>query len=575
MNRYWKTLGFVIMLSGLVLGQQQGSLLRKGISSGMVKMALGPSWPVAAGFTIQEQEPEARAENKHLSKKEKKELKKRRKEEEKRRKKEAKNQEKQLKEQQKREAKERDKELKRENKQVATAQKKENARERKEEAKEIKTAEKREAHREREAVASAGTPPRMRKEPERYTIPVAYSAASGVLEAQRNVSRSIYSQMPSSHVIVLVNNANQLVLRGSAPGPSMKSRLLHLATAAAGGYGIVDQLAANAVGSAASGVTSAAIGGVSDLIHGSGSRQDNSGNYNGQQGPPPDNGAYGPPPGVYGPPPDNTQGNYGPPPDNGSSSYGPPSGGYGSNASAAEPYSASNGPSGNGLMQGSNACVNVYSNSQVLLTGQAGSQVDAERLLQFAQQLGGSNATVLNQLATRTNGTFQNAALVPEMIFDANRLSSMVTAGSVVCVNVDNANAMLLTGTVGSPAELTKVEQTMQPLLGTSRLMDQLTTGTLRASRPNADTSAENNPPLSPRDNAQGPAAASQVEQALHSIPELSNVDAEVVASEVRLSGSVDTPEAERVAREIAQQYAPGRSIVDNLSVTKREQAVQ
>ncbi len=102
-------------------------------------------------------------------------------------------------------------------------------------------------------------------------IPVSHSAPPDALRAQRRVSRAIYSQMPNSNVMVFINNNNQIVLRGSAPSPSFRDRLLQLAGAAAGGYSIVDQLASDAVSSAAGAATSAAIGGVGDLIHGSGS----------------------------------------------------------------------------------------------------------------------------------------------------------------------------------------------------------------------------------------------------------------------------------------------------------------
>lgn len=573
MRRPLKTLGLLVTLSSFALGQQ--AWREKGHSwNSLVAHAVAP---IASNNSLaQDQQPETKQDEKHLSKKEKKELKKQRKEEEKRRKEEAKKdekrrkeeakkQDKEFREQQKREAKEQAKEnkrgLKKQNEEMAKAQDREEKRERKEQASEIKSAEKHERRDDQRAIASI-------TKGARYTIPVSYTASPALLQAQRNVSRSIYSQLPNSHVIVLVDKAGQLVLRGSAPTPSFKRRLLGLAMSAAGGYGIVDQLAANVVGSAAGSVTSAAIGGVSDLIHGSGSRQDSGAPYD-QQGPPPDSasGAYGPP-SPYGPPPSNG----GPPPADGASGLNAPPADNGSN-----PYAPPNGSpspddgSNSGLRAGSNACVNVSNSHQASLTGQAGSQLDRDRLEQFAQQLAGTNATVLDQLATRANGAYANAGnpqdLPPETILNAADLTGLVTPGSVVCVNADNSNAVYLTGTVGSSAELASVEQRLQPLLGDARLVDQLTTGTLTSRGPEAS------PTATPANT--GGSAESEVKQALHSIPRLSNVDAAVGSTTVRLSGSVETPEDEQVAREIAQQYAPGKSVIDSLTVTGREQAVQ
>ncbi len=574
MKRPIKTLGLLITLSSFTFGQQ--AWREKTLSSNfLISNAMAP---IASSDSLaQDQQPETKQDEKHLSKKEKKELKKRRKEEEKRRKEQAKKneklrqqetkkQEKQLHDQQKhaakQQAKEQKQQWKKENEEVVKAQKEEDKRDRKEEGKEIKAAEKHERRNEQRAIASLA-------KGDRYTIPVTYSASPALLQAQRNVSRSIYSQMPNSHVIVVVNRANQLVLRGSAPTPSLKRRLLGLAMSAAGGYGIVDQLAANLVSSAAGGVTSAAIGGVSDLIHGSESHQDNSGTTYDQQGPPPDSasGAYGPP-SPYGPPSDN----YGPPRSGSSSrSYAQPVG-NGSNAYAPNNTPSPNVGSSKSLMPGSNACVNLNSPQRVLLTGQASSQWDRTRLEQFAQQLAGTNATVLDQLATGAHGGYANGATLqdapPETILDASDLSGLITPGSVVCVNADNNNALSLTGTVGSSAELANVEQKLQPLIGNGRLIDQLTTGTF------AQAGAPEAAPPATAANTAGP-AESVVEQALHSIPRLSNVDAAVGATTVRLSGSVETDEDRQVARGIAQQYAPGRSIVDALTVTAREQAVQ
>lgn len=579
MNRHVKTLGLLVTLSSLAFGQQAWRTY-KGQSWNFV--VAHPLRSISTGPEAQDQQSETKADDKHLSKKEKKELKKQRKEEEKRRKKEAKEQEKQLRDQQKRaikeqaeeqkreakeqekqlrdqqkraaerQAKEQKEELKKGKNEVAQAQKEENKREHKEVSKETEKAQKRERRSEERAVASSA-------KGDRYTIPVSYGATPALLQAQRNVSRSIYSQMPNSHVIVVVNKANQLVLRGSAPTPSFKRRLLGLAMSAAGGYGVVDQLAANMVGSAAGGVTSAAIGGVADLIHGSGSRPDNSSPYD-QQGPPPENG-YGSPSAYRRPPDDN-----GPPPADSYSSSNTPSTNNGYGARGA------NASSNNGLMPGSNACVNVSNIHQVLLTGQTASRLDRSRLAQFALQLAGTNATVLDQLATRANGSLEGTINpqedLPETILNANALTGLVTPGSVVCVNADSDNALLLTGTVGSSAELASVERSLQALVGNARLVDQLTTGKLDDTQARGAVS-----PATTRNTARP--GGSEVEQALHSIPRLSNVDAEVSGGTVRLSGSVDNLEDAQVAQEIARQYAPGRSVIDALTVTRREQAIQ
>lgn len=555
MKRLFKTLGLLVTLSAFAFSQQSG---REGLSSNFL-VANAVASILLAHATAQDQQPETKRDEKHLSKKEKKELKKRRKEEEKRRKEEArkdekrrkeeaKKQEEQVRDQQKREAREQAKnskrELKKQNKEIARVQKQQDEREGKAEAKEIKSEETHERRSDQRAVAAITGG-------ERYSIPVSYRATPALLQAQQKVARSIYSQMPNSHVIVLVNPANQLVLRGSAPTPSLKRRLLGLAMSAAGGYGVVDQLASNFVGSAAGGVTSAAIGGVSDLIRGSGSHQDNRGAYD-QQEPPPDNvsSAYGPP--SNGPP----DGNYGPPADAGSYALSVDNG--------------SNGGSNSGLLTGSNACVSV-SNAQASLTGEAESQLDRERLERFAQQLAGTNATVVDQLATRANRGYDNAGnpqdLPPEAILDGTDLTGLVSQGSVVCVNTAN-NALMLSGTVASSAELASVERRLQPLFGDAPLVDQLTTGALANSR-----RPEPTPPATATNSAG--AVGSEVEQALHSIPRLSTVDAEVGTTTVRLSGSVETPQDEQVAREIAQQYAPGRSVIDALIVTGRDQAVQ
>jgi osmotically-inducible protein OsmY len=382
------------------------------------------------------------------------------------------------------------------------------------------------------------------------------------LRAQRNVSRAIYSQLPDSNVMVLLNNSNQIVLRGAAPSPSFRQRLMQLAGAAAGGYSLVDQLASEAVSSVAGTATSAAIGGVSDLIHhGSGSS---------------DHGDSGSAPAYSRQEPSSSQ------------TPSPPSGSSG-------PDFAANAPAG------SSACVNVYNNNQVQLTGRAVSATDADRMRQFARQIAGSAATIDDQLATRINGVYSSAnpAESTPATPGANAASrgSAVTPGSVVCLNMDNSNSVLLTGTVGSAADLSAVEQSVQSLLGNPRLLDQLNVGaidagsrvaatggtsglatstTAGADAPRTAANAAIASPSQPLGTAASgtttPAAASDLEQALHSIPRLSNVDAELTANSVRLSGSVNTPDDQQTAREIARQYAPGREILDNLTVAARDQ---
>jgi hypothetical protein len=86
-------------------------------------------------------------------------------------------------------------------------------------------------------------------------VPIAKTPVRRALVAQKNVSRAIFLGDASSNVFVSLDNANRIVLRGSAPSASWRQRLLQVATAAAGGYTILDQLALTAVGSAASSLT--------------------------------------------------------------------------------------------------------------------------------------------------------------------------------------------------------------------------------------------------------------------------------------------------------------------------------
>ncbi len=229
----------------------------------------------------------------------------------------------------------------------------------------------------------------------------------------------------------------------------------------------------------------------------------------------------------------------------------------------------------------------------MLLTGQATSQGDADLMRQFAQQLGGSSATLIDQLATRSNGVISNTA-PPTATTNSQTYApaGVVTPGSVVCVNVDNHNELLLTGTVGSPAELAAVENSAQPLAGGARLVDQLTIGTVatassagatggmtgvatnnntQGARPpesGAAIATSSQPTGTPAATAGNPTVQNDLEQALHSLPRLSNVDAEVTAGSVRLFGSVSSSADDQAARDVARQYAPAYEVIDNVTVS-------
>ena len=373
---------------------------------------------------------------------------------------------------------------------------------------------------------------------------VARYATPRLLRAQKDVSHAIYSALPTSNVAVLLNDAGQIVLRGAAPNPSLRSRLLELAIGAAGGTPIVDELAANFVGDVASAATSAAIGGVSDLIHGR--SNDNRSDQ---------------------PPSDPTQ-----------RAYAPPS----------EPAATTGATAVSALDPGSSACVNVTSN-QVLLTGQATSQASAALVRRFARQLGGTGATLNDQLATRSTGNSSAAPPASGMTGDLDTdataggaaATALVAAGSNVCVNANRGDEVLLTGTVGSPSELTAVERAAQPLVASARLMDQLTIGTLEAradvaadagTRSSAESMTSDQPPAAAAmaSDTGVQATQSELEQVLHAIPRLSNVDVAMSAEGVRLTGMVDTSQDEQMARDIARQHAPGQSIVDNITVAGR-----
>jgi osmotically-inducible protein OsmY len=504
----------------------------------------------------------SKKERKKLEKEEKKDRKQERKEEKHLDKKQAAEQRKQYKEQEKQVANEKRRERKELEKQIATARKKDHKYERKE----TQRAEKEEArdmnrHIEREArveTASAAPAPAPRYVYAPH-IPVVTTATPALLLAQREVSHAIYSQLPSSNVRVLLDSGNRIVLMASAPVPSWRQRLLQLAMGAARGYSVVDQLAANFVGDAASAATSAAIGGVSDLIHGSrngGSGANDSGADSG-----------------YPPPASVAQ----------SSSV--------SHAPAYPQQALPNGDSeamASALDPGSNACVNLSNLNQVLLTGQVASQPSAELIRGFAHQLAGPSAVVTDQLAVRTIGVASSGNRPQDVAStslagttsagvtaSANSPATKVAPGSSVCVTENNGE-IFLTGTVGSTADLGRVENAVQPLVGSGRLLDHITIGSMNS---RTDTAASapvvTAASASVVNVASPPDQQSEVEQALHSIPRLSNVNVQVATDGVHLSGAVDSMQDDQMAADVACQYAPGRPVLNNLTVANRTQPAQ
>ncbi len=495
----------------------------------------------------------SKKDRKKLEKEEKKEEKKAREQERKEtkdiEKKQTEEQRKQYKEQEKRAAKERKREQKEEEKQVAAERKKQDKYERKE----AQRAEKEEARnmhrhieheaRDQRAAASHVPEPRYAYVPR---IPVSSTATPGLLLAQRNVSRAIYSQLPSSDVRVLVDGGSQLVLRGSAPSPSWRQRLLQLAMGAASGYSIVDQLASNLIGDAASAATSATIGGVSHLIHGSG------GGDGGRES-------------SYAPPPDSS----------------PQSPGY----SQPGLPNADSEPMVSALDPGSNACVNLSNSDQALLSGQVSSQQSADLIRGFARQLASPSALVSDQLAVRTSGVPAAAGTAQYAASSSSAGTSTgnaptenspggttsprtVSPGSTVCVTENNGE-VLLTGTVGSTADLGIAENAVQPLVGSGRLLDHLTISSANSGMQAAAYSSPSGVTPAP------PSQQSAVEQAMHSIPRLANVNVQVANDGVHLSGSVDTKQDDQTAMEVAREYAPGRPVLDNLAITNRVQPPQ
>ena len=497
----------------------------------------------------------SKKDRKRQAKEEKKEEKKTRKEERKEQKHEEKQQadeqRKQYDEQEKVAAKERDRERKAEEKKAADERKKdekfqrdEDQRAEKEDAKEAKRHAEQEARIERAAAASASR------------IPISTTATPGLLLAQRDVGRAIYSQAPGSDVHVLLADGNQIVLRGSAPTPSWRQRLLQVAITAARGYSVVDQLAANLVGNAAGAATTAAISGVGNLIHGSNGR--NSGSEPG-----PEMAQQSPANGQQ-PPSNNDR-----------------------EAMAGAQQSLPNSDSGTlpvVLEPGSNACINLSNSTQVLLTGQAASQPSADLIRRFAHQLANPAAAVVDQLAVRTNG-ISSAGGTPQPASDtagagtgssASVPATVVSPGSAICVS-ENNGALFLTGTVGSTAELGAVENAVEPLVGGGRLLDHLTIGKMSSGTQIAASTAVGTatPPPTTNNSATTADSQSAVEQALHSVPNLANVNVQLAADGVHLSGSVDTTQDEQMAADLARQYASGRAILDNVTVANRAQPPQ
>lgn len=500
----------------------------------------------------------SKKDRKRQEKEEKKARKEERKEQKHQEKQQADKQRKQYKDQEKLATKEREHERKAEQKQVASErkkdekyQRKEDQRAEKEDAREVN----RHAEREARIQQAAAAPPRYTYVPR---IPISTTATPGLLLAQREVGRAIYSQAPGSDVRVLLAGGNQILLRGSAPTPSLKQRLLQAAIGAARGYSVVDQLAANLVGNGASAATSAAIGGVSNLIHGSGAKE---------SGPEP--GPETAPVSAQQFPVDSQQ----PPPNR---------------EAMMDAQALPNSDSGTMpvvLEPGSNACVNLSNSNQMLLTGQVASQPSAELVRRFAHQLASPSVAVVDQLAVRTNGipSAGNAPQAATSAAGAGTASSpsapatVMSPGSAVCVS-ENSGALFLTGTVGSTAELGAVENSVEPLVGSGRLLDHLTIGSMNSGTQIAGSTVARSvgaTPQSQNDLETTPAPQNAVEQALHSVPSLANVTVQVAADGLHLSGSVDTTQDEQMAADLARQYASGREVLDNVTVASRAPSPQ
>jgi osmotically-inducible protein OsmY len=146
----------------------------------------------------------------------------------------------------------------------------------------------------------------------------------------------------------------------------------------------------------------------------------------------------------------------------------------------------------------------------------------------------------------------------------------VVSPGSTICLTENNGE-IFLTGTVGSTADLGTVENAVQPLVGSGRLLDHLTIAGLNSGTQIAASApvgtGEPTLPAPPSATQQ-----SEVEQALHSVPRLANVNVQVAGDGVHLSGSVDSTEDDQMAANLARQYAPGLGVVDNLAVANGNQ---
>jgi osmotically-inducible protein OsmY len=129
---------------------------------------------------------------------------------------------------------------------------------------------------------------------------------------------------------------------------------------------------------------------------------------------------------------------------------------------------------------------------------------------------------------------------------------------------------------VGSTADLGSVENAVQPLVGSGRLLDHITIGSM-TSRTDTGASAPvvTAASASVVNVASPPDQQSEVEQALHGIPRLSNVNVQLATDGVHLSGAVDSMQDDQMAAEVARQYAPGRPVLNNLTVANRTQPAQ
>jgi osmotically-inducible protein OsmY len=112
--------------------------------------------------------------------------------------------------------------------------------------------------------------------------------------------------------------------------------------------------------------------------------------------------------------------------------------------------------------------------------------------------------------------------------------------------------------------------------VGSGRLLDHITIGSM-TSRTDTGASAPvvTAASASVVNVASPPDQQSEVEQALHGIPRLSNVNVQLATDGVHLSGAVDSMQDDQMAAEVARQYAPGRPVLNNLTVANRTQPAQ